>query len=238
LTRVFDTPINTNDQSVDRVLAAGLPVLVVFLKGPASPEVEQAMEHIAREYAGELLVAKLQVEDNPSTTARFQVTGPSAVVAFIDGAVQSKGQSINAADLEAHALYLSGKGPKPFESSSVSRSERSNSQNSGDGHPIDVSDATFEQQVLQSLLPVVVDFWAPWCGPCRMVAPILDKLARENTGKLRIVKLNVDENPQIAGRYGVRSIPTMMVVKNGQVIDQWVGALPEPALRQRIAHLL
>ncbi len=88
---------------------------------------------------------------------------------------------------------------------------------------------------MRSPLPVVVDFWAPWCGPCRMVAPTLDKLAGEWNGKVKIAKVNVDENPRVAGQYGVQSIPTMMVVINGKIVERWAGALPEPALRSRLS---
>ncbi|MDR3574643.1 MAG: thioredoxin [Anaerolineaceae bacterium] len=100
------------------------------------------------------------------------------------------------------------------------------------------SDATFERDVLQSSLPVLVDFWAPWCGPCRMVAPIMEKWAQQYAGRVNIVKMNVDENPRTSARYSVQSIPTMLVVKNGQIVDRWAGALPENALKNRVAGLL
>lgn len=97
--------------------------------------------------------------------------------------------------------------------------------------PITVTDADFEAQVLQNDLPVVVDFWAPWCGPCKMVAPILDKLAEEYSGKVVIAKVNTDEDQQYAMQYGVQGIPTMIFVNDGKLIHRQVGALPEPMLR-------
>lgn len=97
--------------------------------------------------------------------------------------------------------------------------------------PIHVSDAAFEQAVLKSETPVVVDFWAPWCGPCRAVAPILDKLADEYAGKVVVAKVNTDENPQWAMQYDVRGIPTMLFVADGKLVHRQMGALPEPILR-------
>jgi thioredoxin 1 len=97
--------------------------------------------------------------------------------------------------------------------------------------PIHVSDADFEQTVLKSSIPVIVDFWAPWCGPCRMVAPILDKIAKEQAGKLVVAKVNTDENPDWATRFGVQGIPTMLFVANGKVVHRQVGAMPEGQLR-------
>jgi thioredoxin 1 len=104
--------------------------------------------------------------------------------------------------------------------------------------PINVTDAVFEASVLKSSLPVVVDFWAPWCGPCRMVAPILEKIAREKSGKLVVAKINTDENPDWAGKYGVQGIPTMLLVFNGKIAYRQVGALPEPTLRDLIDQFL
>jgi thioredoxin 1 len=104
--------------------------------------------------------------------------------------------------------------------------------------PVHVTDAAFEKTVLNAQLPVVVDFWAPWCGPCRMVAPILDKLAKELTGKLLIAKVNTDENPEWAMKYGVQGIPTMLFVFGGKIIHRQVGALPEPMLRDVINEFI
>jgi thioredoxin 1 len=104
--------------------------------------------------------------------------------------------------------------------------------------PVHVTDAAFEKTILQSSIPVIVDFWAPWCGPCKMVAPILDKIAKEYSGKLLIAKVNTDENSDWAGRYGVQGIPTMLFVFGGKIIHRQVGALPEPMLRTIVAQFL
>jgi thioredoxin 1 len=93
-----------------------------------------------------------------------------------------------------------------------------------------VSDTTFTQEVLQDALPVLVDFWAPWCGPCRVVTPIVDEIAQEYTEKLKVVKVNTDTNPEIANQYGIRSIPTLILFKNGQPIDRVIGVLPKTTL--------
>jgi thioredoxin 1 len=104
--------------------------------------------------------------------------------------------------------------------------------------PVHVTDAAFEKVVLKSSLPVIVDLWAPWCGPCRMVAPTLDKIAREQAGKLLVAKVNTDDNPEWAMRYGVQGIPTMLFIANGKVVHSQVGALPEPTLRSVLDQFL
>jgi thioredoxin 1 len=104
--------------------------------------------------------------------------------------------------------------------------------------PINVTDAAFEKSVLQSPTPVIVDFWAPWCTPCKMVAPILEKLAREYDGKIVVAKVNTDDNPEWAGKYGVQGIPTMLFIANGKVLHQQVGAMPEPMLRNVLTQFL
>ena len=98
----------------------------------------------------------------------------------------------------------------------------------------EVSDGDFEQEVLQSDQPVLVDFWAPWCGPCRQIAPLIDEISSENSGTAKVVKVNIDESPQAAQTYGVSSIPTLMVFKGGEVVERFVGAQPKARLQEAI----
>jgi thioredoxin 1 len=101
-----------------------------------------------------------------------------------------------------------------------------------------VTDATFDTEVLRSSKPVIVDYWAEWCGPCRMVAPVLEEIAGEHADKIEVVKLNIDENPQVAQRYHIMAIPTMSVFQNGEIVKQIVGAKPKAALLKELAEFI
>lgn len=103
---------------------------------------------------------------------------------------------------------------------------------------LEVTDSTFEAEVVQSTLPVVVDFWAPWCGPCRAMAPVLEQFAQEKAGEVKVAKVNVDEAAGVAGQYGVMSIPTFLVFKGGKPVDQIVGAMPKETFVARVEAAL
>ena len=100
--------------------------------------------------------------------------------------------------------------------------------------PSEVTDATFDEKVIKSERPVLVDFWAPWCGPCRMVAPIVDELAEDYTGKVEFFKLNTDDNPNVSMKYGIRSIPALLIFKGGQVVESVVGHTPKDDLKKAL----
>ena len=104
--------------------------------------------------------------------------------------------------------------------------------------PITITDDTFEAEVLQSDKPVIVDFWATWCGPCKMIAPILEEVASEMADRLKVTKLDVDSNNKTAGKYNIMSIPSLLVFKNGEVVDQVVGAVPKAQLVSRLQKVL
>jgi thioredoxin 1 len=102
----------------------------------------------------------------------------------------------------------------------------------------DVTDANFEDEVLKSELPVVLDFWAEWCAPCRAISPIIKQIAEDYDGKVKVVKMNIDENPQTPGKYGVRAIPTVLAFNNGQVVEQLQGARPKAAFEEMVTKLV
>jgi thioredoxin 1 len=231
--KAFDVVLTSSDLSLDRVLNAGLPVVLVFYERDLPEDLRQTLDELARHYAGKVLIVTLARSDAFQAVSRFTVRSfPSLVTVRKDETITSL-ESLKASDLRPHIAYLLGEGPRP----APRLTDRPYvAPKQAAARPIAVNEADFEREVLRADRPVLVDFWAPWCGPCHRVAPALEAIARDQASALKVVKVNVDENPGLASRYGTMSIPTMIVVKGGREVDRWVGALPESAIRSRIAR--
>jgi thioredoxin 1 len=224
---IFDTPITTDDNNLQKVMQQKLP-FILYLYNRSDANVDSALNSVARDYVGKLLVVRMDVSQNQQVHARYQHPVLPALLTLKNGGLQSQGESIKPADVKAHADYVLGQGPKPKPSAPPSNGSQAQ------GKPTAVSDGSFARDVLQSKVPVLVDFWAPWCGPCRTVAPILDRLAQKYVGQVKIVKLNVDDNPRMMSQYQASSIPMLILFKDGKAVDRLVGAHPQPSIERLI----
>ena len=218
--------IHTNTHSIDRVLGANAPVLLIFWRqnAPLPPAVDQTLDQLAQQYAGRALLAKVDAGAESELAARFKVTTTPAILLVRNRHVEATltGNGLSQAG-DWLAFAVDGR-PKPVAPATPPPTQ-----------PLTLTDATF-QQVVAGIRPVLVDFWAAWCGPCRMVAPHVEKLAQEFAGRAVVGKLNVDENPVTAQRFNVMSIPTLLIFKNGAVVDTIVGAQSLPVLQQRLSR--
>ncbi len=233
----FDAPINVTDASFDRaVLESSRPVVAVFwsLADQSRRRLDPVLEKTAQEYAGDLLVVKLSADDAPEARARYDVETLPEFLFFRRGKLVARAKGTPSAKaLRPWLEYLLQRGPKP-----TTAKKRPDAQPVGDGKPVTVTDATFEQVVLGADRPVLVDFWASWCGPCRAVAPTVEQIARDYAGRALVAKVDIDANQVTARRYRVMSVPTLAFFKDGREVDRVSGVQPPHVLQQRLETLL
>jgi thioredoxin len=227
---------------VDEILSGDGPMILMLTRGETlAMDLNKLLE--AAEKEG-LRVVRVNVTEHPELADRFEVGKHPVLLAWHGGEVVSRRSRPWATDADqiiSHVKTLarnSHNNVTKLPTTAAANPAAKKLATDHPDHPVEVTDATFIEKVVDSELPVIVDFWAEWCGPCKMVAPIFAKLAKEFKGQVLIAKVDVDRNPMLAQQFRIHSIPTMMFVKQGKIVGQSVGAAPEGALRDVIKQLI
>ncbi len=257
---VFDTPIHTSAQNLDRVLKTERPLLVAFETpdcGPCRSSLEPTLRELAKEAAGRALVVLVDDCREGNLETRFRLSRVPTLVLWKEGNEIARVEgAVDAATVRSYLAFLLGGAARPEPTTGPSVPLRAapaatatgpspspsgpytGRTTASNGGQVVVTDSTFSRDVLQSPLPVLVDFWAPWCGPCRVISPVVEELGRQYAGKLRVAKVNTDENPLHAGQLGIMGIPTLIFFKNGREVDRVVGVVPKATLSSRVERVL
>jgi thioredoxin 1 len=222
----YDVPITTDDRDLKNVLAQKQPVLLVLFDGKQTDKpLDDAINREAHKHAGQLLIVRVDGRDNPDTMAKYQEPALPALVtltpSFFGRKVKSSAEKIRPSDVRSHIAHLLDDKPLPEEKKPAEKSNHSGKKNI-----VVATDRNFKQEVLRSKIPVLVDFWAPWCGPCHNIAPYVEQVAGQMKGRLKVAKLNTDDNRQIAAQFGIQSIPTFIMFQGGQQVGRFSGANP------------
>jgi thioredoxin len=232
-----DTPLlaATSDE-LAALLETTQPVLLLIWQGDTlRTDLRNELDKVAREQAGRIFVVKADTSRAPEIAAHFEVGSQSTsiLLAYHNGQVLARRNRPWATDVQPMVEML-----LPLAAAAPAVPQTIVDKPVIYNKPVKVTDATFKQEVIESETPVVVDFWATWCGPCLQVAPIFDKLAAAFAGRVKVAKVDVDENPGVAQAFRIQSIPTIMFVKGGKIVGQQVGALPEVTLRGAFEQLV
>lgn len=226
------------DDTLDAVLQGDKPALILVSNGEGlRGDFAAAFKKAAAEHQ-KITVAKLDPSANPKAAARFDAGSKPLLLGWFNGQEVVRRSRPWGTDVPLAVEMLEAAVREQQPAQVEENGETPVSQMIVDDKPVQVTDATFEAEVLSHDLPVLVDFWAEWCGPCRMVAPTLEKLAKEYAGKVRIAKVNVDENPGLSQAFRIMSIPTIMLIKQRTVVFSQPGALPEAAFRDLLNQLI
>ncbi len=236
---ILDTPITTDDRNLKKVLGQKQPAILILLDGSRKDTpLEETMQREAKKNADNLLLIRVDAAANPETLAQYGSPALPALVtltpALFGRKVKSKAEHIRPVDVRSHIDHLLNDTPLP--QAKASQDKGANATGTGGKGAAAVTDASFKRDVLGSKVPVLVDFWAVWCAPCRSISPYVEQLAQQYGGKIKVVKLNVDENPVTAGTYDVRSIPTFIVFQDGKAVNRLSGANPQ-GIRQMVERV-
>ncbi len=226
-------PVLTALEDVDAALNNPLPALLLAWQDKTPRrDAEIALAEVAQQHRGRLVAYLVDARETPALAERFDLGSNPVLVGWYGGQERIRRAKPWNSDVTGIAADLLALVPPEEQPADAPPPPPANDK------PVEVTDQTFVQEVLESPLPVLIDFWAEWCQPCKMVAPILVKLAREYAGRIKIAKVDVDHNPMLSQQFQIQSIPTLMFVKNGKMVGRSAGAAPEPALRDVIEQLI